>query len=71
MFGAGEPSWRIGLWSNRMSALGHKRTSAVKKKDRLAAVSPKIHQCFDALKLARHAAPTLQLSRSAASTQQV
>lgn len=37
------------------------------QKDRLAAVSPKIHECFDTLKLARSAASTLQVSRSAAS----
>jgi hypothetical protein len=41
------------------------------QKDRLAAVSPKIHHCFDTLKLARSAAPTLQVSPSAASTPQV
>ena len=41
------------------------------RKDRREAVSPKIHQFFDALKLARSAVMTLPLSRSAASTQQV
>jgi hypothetical protein len=41
------------------------------QKDRLAAVSPKILQCFETLKLARSAASTLQVSRSAASALQV
>src|SRR5262245_5564161 len=41
------------------------------QKDRREAVSPKIHRCFDTLKLARSAAPKLQVSRSAASTLQV
>src|SRR5262245_6302978 len=39
----------------------------LKQKDRLAAVSPKIHKCFDMLKLAQSAVSALQLSRSAAS----
>jgi len=43
----------------------------LKQKDRLTAVPPKIHKCFDMLKLARSAAFALQLSRSAASTLQV
>jgi hypothetical protein len=53
------PQKRTLIDDRRMSAKCQKRTSAVKKKDCLAAVSPKIHQCFDALKLARHAASTL------------
>jgi hypothetical protein len=46
-------------------------SEAKEQKDRREAVSPKIHRCFDTLKLARSAAPTLQVSRSAASTLQV
>jgi hypothetical protein len=69
-----------------MSALGQKQTCAVQtvmsalppradickeRKDRPEVISPKIHEFFNTLKLARSAVMTLPLSRPAASTQQV
>ena len=63
--------WELELRTFAYVRFGPKADICKERKDRREVVSPKIHERFNTLKLARYAVMTLPLSRSAASTQQV